>query len=229
MLVLWDIDGTLLSAGGVGAEVFDDALEATLGLRPSERLPMSGKTDPQIVHEYLELLDVDEPHRHVAPILEQLEIGLRGATTRIREEGRVHPGVVELIEALASRGDVIQSVLTGNIAPNAVVKLAAFGLEHRLELEIGAFGSDRADRNELVPIAVERAREAHGFASGASLDHRRLAERPRLRAAGGARCLLVATGRHGLEELAALEPEAVVPDLGRTDEILAILLEPSLA
>ena len=51
-----------------------------------------------------------------------------------------------------------QSLLTGNIAPNAVVKVSAFGLQRWLDLEIGAYGSDDADRLRLVPVALERAR-----------------------------------------------------------------------
>ena len=58
----------------------------------------------------------------------------------------------ELLQALAADGRLHLSVLTGNIAPNAVVKLAAFGLDKWLDLETGAYGSDHEDRQQLVPI-----------------------------------------------------------------------------
>src|SRR5579864_2900672 len=76
-LLLWDVDGTLVRAGDLGAAVFDLALEGVLGLRPATRVRMSGKTDPQIVSEYLAQLDVDRhderPDELVESILQSLE------------------------------------------------------------------------------------------------------------------------------------------------------------
>ena len=225
-LILWDIDGTLMSAGGIGAEVFDRALARTLGRQPAARLPMSGKTDPQIVGEYLTLLAVEEPERHVDAILAELERELAAATEKIQRQGRILPGVRELLDELGARPDVIQSVLTGNIAPNALVKLAAFGLEDRLDLTIGAFGSDHANRNELVPIALARARAARGTPIGLD-DVWIIGDSPNDLAcarAGGVHCLLVATGHFTTAELAALGPDAVVDDLSDTAAILALVL-----
>jgi phosphoglycolate phosphatase-like HAD superfamily hydrolase len=116
-------------------------------------------------------------------------------------------------------------VLTGNIAPNALVKLASFDLDRLLDLEVGAFGSDHADRNELVPIARERVARLRGkrFASfevwvvGDSENDLACAR------AGGVRCLLVGTGRAGLDELRTLGADAVLADLGDTDSVIEIL------
>ncbi|MGH9115687.1 MAG: hypothetical protein ACRDWW_07640, partial [Acidimicrobiales bacterium] len=59
-LLLWDVDGTLVRAGDLGAAVFDVALEAVLGERPAGRVRMSGMTDPQIVREYLNMMGIKE-------------------------------------------------------------------------------------------------------------------------------------------------------------------------
>ncbi|MGH9091382.1 MAG: haloacid dehalogenase-like hydrolase, partial [Acidimicrobiales bacterium] len=210
-LVLWDVDGTLVDAGGIGAEVFDDAIERVLGVRPPTRVRMSGKTDPQIVGEYLALMEVAEPRGHVVPVLDELVVALAAAEQAIRERGRVLPGVARVLAGLAEEGTVVQTVLTGNVAPNAAVKLGAFGLQRWLDLEIGAYGSDHADRELLVPVALERAARLRGrtFAPG---DVWVVGDAPADLAcarAGGARCLLVATGRAGYHELAALRPDAV--------------------
>ncbi|HTW98772.1 MAG TPA: HAD family hydrolase [Acidimicrobiales bacterium] len=223
-LVLWDIDGTLVRTGPVGAEVFDTALERVLGRLPETRVLMSGKTDPQIVREYLELLDEDDPGA-IPEVLGHLELELAAASHRIAAEGQVCPGVPALLERLAGCGGVAQSVLTGNIAPNAVLKLSAFGLERWIDLEAGAFGSDHEDRRELVGVALRRQRELRGRAFSAE-ETWVVGDTPNDLAcarAGGTRCALVATGRYGLEELAAAGPDAAFADLADTDAVVEVL------
>jgi phosphoglycolate phosphatase-like HAD superfamily hydrolase len=224
-LVLWDIDGTLIRAGEIGAVVFDRALVRSLGTAPSSRVRMSGKTDPQIVREYLALMEVDEADRHVPLVLGHLEAELAAAAETLAIDGAVLPGVPEVLGQLAAEGGVLQSVLTGNIAPNAVVKLTAFGLQRWLDLEVGAYGSDHADRRALVPIARRRARALRGatfspdevWVVGDSSNDLACAR------AAAVRCLLVGTGRTPLAELADLHPDAVAADLSDVGRIVELL------
>jgi phosphoglycolate phosphatase len=225
-LVLWDIDGTLVRSGDIGAEVFDRALELALGRPPASRIRMGGKTDPQIVREYLELMEVDGAEDHLPVVLRHLEEQLAEAAHLVAEKGQVLPGAGEVLERLAQEPQVIQSVLTGNIAPNAVVKLKAFGLDRWLDLEIGAYGSDQADRKALVPIALERVRRLRGQVLGPDQvwvvgDTERDLEGAR---ASGTRCLLVATGRSALAELSHLGADAVLADLSDTEAVTTLLL-----
>jgi phosphoglycolate phosphatase-like HAD superfamily hydrolase len=224
-LILWDIDGTLVRAGEVGAEIFDAAIEKILGRRPSDRVVMSGKTDPQIVAEYLLDFDLPDAPSHVPAILVELEAELVARAQEISDRGFVLPGIEELLARLAADDDIDQTVLTGNIAPNALIKLSAFGLDRWLNLEMGAYGSDHADRNELVPIAIDKVRAARGhryrpdqvWVVGDAPNDLACAR------AGGARCLLVATGRPTFDELEALGPDALRHDLSDVDDIVALL------
>ncbi len=225
-LVLWDIDGTLVRAGDIGAEVFDRAIELALGRPPASRIRMGGKTDPQIVREYLELMEVDGAEEHLPTVLRHLEEQLAEAAHIVKERGRALPGVGELLQRLAQEPRVIQSVLTGNIAPNAVVKLKAFGLDRWLDLEVGAYGSDQADRRALVPVALDRVRRLRGRALRPEAvwvvgDTERDLEGAR---ASGARCLLVATGRTTLAQLSQLGADAVLADLSDTEAVATLLL-----
>ena len=224
-LILWDVDGTLIHSRGIGAAVFDRALERVIGMAPSSRLVLGGKTDPQIALEYLEAMAVDDADGKLSLVVEAVEAEVAAAATLLAETGNPMPGVPELLARLAAEEGVHQSVLTGNTAANAVVKVSAFGLEKWLDLEVGAYGSDHADRCQLVPIAVERARRLRAWDvdaattwvvgdTGNDLACAR---------AAGARCLLVATGKVPLEELERLGPDHVLPDLSDTDAVVRIL------
>ena len=211
-LLLFDIDGTLVRAGPIGAAVFNRAIVAVLGEVPTERVRMSGKTDPQIVREYLALVQSDDPS-HLPAVLAHLERELAGAASQIAADGETCPGVPTLLSALAGDDRLHSSVLTGNIAPNAVVKLSAFGLDKWLDLEAGAYGSDHEDRRELVPIALERLASLRGVRLTPEATWV-IGDTPRdfeCAEAGGARCLLVATGAYGLEELVPLGADAALP------------------
>jgi phosphoglycolate phosphatase-like HAD superfamily hydrolase len=224
-LVLWDIDGTLLQSGGVGAEVFDRAIERAVGSRPPARITMSGKTDPQICREHLGLLDLEDPDAHIPAVLGYLAEELAAREATITEEGHVLPGVERALETLGRAEWCHQSVLSGNLAANALVKLRAFSLERFLDTDNGAYGSDNADRNKLVPLALERSATRRGvqYEPGAVWV---IGDSPNDLAcarAGGVRCALVATGRFGPDELSALGPDACFDDLADTEALVSVL------
>jgi phosphoglycolate phosphatase-like HAD superfamily hydrolase len=228
-LVLWDVDGTLIRTNGIGAEVFDRAFVHVLGLAPtariSQQIRLSGKTDPQIALEYLELMEVEDPERHLPLVLELLAAELAAAAGILAQSGSALPGVPDLLARLAVTEGVHQTLLTGNVAANALVKVAAFGLDRWLELDIGAYGSDHADRRQLVPIAIERTRRLRE-ADVTADDTWVIGDTARDLAcaeAAGAHCLLVATGGSSLAELAPLEPEALLANLSDVDAVFRLL------
>jgi phosphoglycolate phosphatase-like HAD superfamily hydrolase len=154
-----------------------------------------------------------------------VESELATAAAELAAHGAPLPGVPDLLARLAADGGVRQTLLTGNLAANAAVKVAAFGLDRWLDLEIGAYGSDHADRCQLVPIALERARRLRHLDVDAD-DTWVVGDTARDLAcaqAGGVRCLLVATGGSPLSELAALEPDALMDDLSDVDTAFKIL------
>ena len=227
-LVLWDIDGTLLRGGGVGRDVFDEAVTAVLGRHPGDhRVRMGGKTDPQIALEilaYAALEDADA-EAHLPAVLEALERALEAGAGRLRAEGFVLPGVPEVLRALDVDPSARCSVLTGNTQANALVKLAAFELTTWIDVEIGAFGSDDADRTALVPVALERARRLRALALDPT-DVWVVGDTPRDLAcarAAGVRCALVATGHVSLDELRATDADAVLEDLSDVDGVVKLL------
>jgi phosphoglycolate phosphatase-like HAD superfamily hydrolase len=226
-LLLWDVDGTLVRAGDLGAAVFDVALQAVLGTRPAARVRMSGKTDPQIVREYLQQMEVPETPELVEAVLRSIEghLAVAAAEGELIAGGSACPGTADVLALLAGDARVVSTLLTGNIAPNALVKVAAFGLDRWLDLSLGAYGSDEEDRNLLVPVALRRLADERGVRL-APADAWVIGDTPRdLECArvAGARCLLVATGRYAVGELAELGADALLGDLSDPPAVVKLL------
>ena len=229
-LVLFDIDGTLLSAGRVARDAILRSLQTSYGwgYRPDHedrgKFDFSGKTDPQIVRE-LVLEDVGHERfeqglpRALELYLEELERQLLPGTVVPK------PGIVALLERLAAEPRVTLGLLTGNLERGARLKLAPPGFNPYFGF--GAFGSDSADRYELPPIAVERAYvhsgrrfegksvvivgdSVHDVACGRSL---------------GVRAVAVATGVTSPERLAAERPDALFDSFADTDRAFEAIVE----
>jgi phosphoglycolate phosphatase len=218
LLVLWDIDGTLVDSAGHGGAAFEEAFTAVVGRRP-RAVEFAGRTDHQIALAML------EGEREPLPrLLEELATALEGRGEAMRRDGRVYPGVRATLEAVDRLEGVVQSLLTGNIEANAALKLAAFGLDRWLDFEIGAYGSDpHEERSDLVAIARERTAAKHGEPAEAVL----VGDTPLdVRAAheAGARAVAVASGFSDVESLRAAGPDQVLPDLRDTSAALAAIV-----
>ena len=226
-LVLWDIDGTLLRAGRIAGAVFASAVESMFGVDAQDHgISYGGKTDPQIGREILAALSIDhDAEVHLPQLMEAIELGLVEGQQEMRERGFVLPGVEAVLARLHDRPDVVQSVLTGNTRANAVLKLETFELDRWIDTDVGAYGSDDADRNRLVPLALARVTERYG---ATSKDRTWVVGDTPFDAAcaraGGVRCLLVATGHASREVLEAAGADVVVDDLSDTDAIVSLLV-----
>jgi len=213
-LVLFDIDGTLVDCGRQSRGPFAAALREVFGETGDlDRYDFSGKTDSRIVFDLLsgvgrsreEILAAEPEVRK--RYVERLEADLDRARMRLL------PSVVELLDELAARPDVTLGLLTGNWELGARIKLSRHDLNRFFPF--GSFGDGRLDRDELPPIAWERALEATG---------RRFGPRETLivgdsvldvgcARAHGIPCLAVATGWTAEETLAAAGADRVVADL----------------
>ena len=217
LLVLWDVDGTLVRTAGHGGLAFEEAFRAVVGRDP-EPVEYAGRTDRQIAQAMLGDGPGDTPR-----ILEELAAALELRKDAMAAEGYAYPGVPEVLEALHRRDDVINSLLTGNIQANAVVKVSAFGLEPWLDFEVGAYGSDpHEERSDLVAVARERAAAKYGEPTGAVL----VGDTPLDVLAAqeaGARAVAVATGFADPEALRASGPDAYLDDLSDAGAAVAAI------
>jgi len=226
-LVLFDIDGTLLSSDGAGRRAMEGALSRVFGSTGDASYRYDGKTDMQIVRELMR----GQGHADDA-IDARLPDVVSHYLTRLRDElatGARHvrrlPGVAELLDALERRRDVVLGLLTGNVAEGAAAKLGAAGIDIA-RFRVNAFGSDHEHRPRLPEIAQRRAQESLGVSleghaivvigdTPADIDCARSV---------GARTIAVATGRYSVDELAKHAPSAVFEDLSDTDVVVAAIM-----
>ena len=225
-LVLWDIDGTLVDSARLGRDAFLEAFEKVTGGPPRGLVPFAGRTDLEIAHDMLEAAGVDAGEELLDRFEEELVASMASRADEIRQLGHALPGAHDALERLAAEPGVIQSLLTGNVERNALVKLSAFGLARHLDFAAGAYGSDHRRRGELVAIARRRAEERHGTRVAPS-DVVLIGDTPLDVAAareGGARAVGVATGPYGQTALAEAGADAVLADLSDTDAVVRQVL-----
>lgn len=162
-LFLFDIDGTLLHPGPRPREWFGDAISKLTGHTVSLKLEdVRGSTDPLIIEHALQRLGYprDEINDLKPRILESYVDHMVSDYLHDSAPRYLFPGVVDVLEDLSCRADVVLGLVTGNMEQVARLKLNAFGLWDFFK--IGAFASDADLRIELPPIALARAESHYG-------------------------------------------------------------------
>ena len=229
-LFLFDVDGTLVTARGAGRFALGRALESIYGTAGAiDQYDFRGKTDPRIVLDLM--IEAGLPERVIGDGLrrcfdayvEELQ-HLIGDGSRVQ----VMPGIADIVRALGAREDALVGLLTGNIEAGARVKLRPTGLWPLFQ--VGAFGSDDADRRRLPEIACARARTLVGrpfpfervtIIGDTPLD-------VDCARACGAVAVAVATGQHAAHELAGCAPDLLFTDFSDFAAALTALTSPTL-
>jgi phosphoglycolate phosphatase-like HAD superfamily hydrolase len=222
LLVLWDVDYTLLNAAGLGNYLYEAVFKDMFGRELAVVAPKAGRTDRAILLDTFELAGVAEPRAHVDDFLAALARRVAAVDGSVPVEVRALPGAAGAIAALAEAG-ARQSVLTGNIRPLAALKLRLAGLGEHLDLDVGAYGDAHEDRAELVTVARRAARAAYGADFGGRSTVL-VGDTPLDVAAalgGAARAVGVATGSFTAADLAAAGAHVVLPDLTDASLVLA--------
>jgi phosphoglycolate phosphatase-like HAD superfamily hydrolase len=215
-IALFDIDGTLLRAGGAGRRAVElalcEVLEDDNGSVSLESVEFAGRTDPWIVRTALmqygvtanDALIHEVLRRYVAHLPRELELA---------SAFEVLPGVLSLLAELTARDDVVLGLGTGNTQPAAYAKLARGGLDSFFSF--GGFGSDHTDRAELLRTGLSRGLERAGARPGGARVVV-IGDTPHDVAAAqaiGAHCVAVSTGGYDGSALEAAGATVVVPDL----------------
>lgn len=226
-LILWDIDGTMVIVKrGVYDPLFAEMCREIYG-RDVEmgNYRYSGKTDRGIIHELGEMAGFSEVDVE-AKLPTAADFIARGLEERLdKKDIKLLPNVIELLEIFDKHEGVVQGLLTGNLPKCAELKLRPFDIDRYFKF--GVYGIESRDRNELGPIALERAIEhmphpplhpKDVIIIGDSIRDVECAN------AIGATCIITLTGHTPISELSPLQPDFIVNDLSDTEGIMRMVL-----
>jgi phosphoglycolate phosphatase len=221
-LLLWDIDATLISTAGAGDKALKQIVARRWGVEDDfHDIEIAGRTDIAIARSILEKYCVPLTDENVREFLDEYLMRLERELPQL--DGRVLPGVAEILERLHPNPDRVLALLTGNLRRGAELKLSRYGLWHYFDF--GAFADDHHDRNELGAFARRRAQEEHGHDfEVAAIDV--IGDTGHDIACGkifGARTIAVATGTWTREQLAAHNPDFLFDDLADVEHVIARL------
>jgi phosphoglycolate phosphatase-like HAD superfamily hydrolase len=222
-LLLFDIDGTLITSGGAGEGALKDAMLECFDIDEDlSGITLAGATDALIARLLLE--------KHGLPVTAEnssalLESYLRHLPHRMpKHAGRLLPGIIELLERLKTHDEFALALLTGNLRRGAEIKLTHYSVWHYFEF--GAFADDHHDRNELGHFARSRALDHHGIEFPAESIYV-IGDTPRDIECGraiGAKTVAIATGNYSPAVLEEHRPDFVFADLSDTNVIVSALL-----
>ncbi len=226
VLLLWDVDHTLIENSGVSKAVYARAFEMMTGRAAEVQPGTDGRTDHEIVRNLLTANGAAFTPEAEASYQSVLIDAMRELRPRLMRDGFTLPGVPDVLHAVSQIRGIVQSVLTGNIRPNAEAKLRLLGDHARvLDLDVGGYGSDDVRRPRLVGAAQRKASQKYGVAFGPSSTVL-VGDTERDVAAaleGGALIVAVATGVTSQEELRQAGAHVVLPDLVDAPGFVAIV------
>lgn len=205
ILVLWDIDGTLVTHAPAARDRHAYAVSTVLG-REIERLPAGiGKTDRQIIVElFADHLPTEDEIEQAITVIDAVT-----AEDMLTSPSTALDGTRETLLHLTDIG-AEHSVLTGNTPRRARLKLESAGLAEHIDFDSGFYGHVHSTRMELVADAAERLSLQPGvrpvIIGDTPLDI--LAGH-----ASGIPVIAVATGIYSMDDLRDHRPHAVVKDL----------------
>jgi len=213
MLVLFDIDGTMLSSEGVGVRSIEETCEKMFGKPCSlEGIPVGGRLDPLIWNDVCAKYKVHDADGLHATFRKQYTEVLRKNLQQV--DVTVLQGVKELIAALGAMEQVALGLVTGNYEETGKMKVEQAGFDSSI-FAANAWGTDGKVRNDLPPVAIAKYGKGgpvvllgdtiHDVTSGKS---------------SGCKVIAVCTGSHDRAILAASDPDLLLEDLTETEAVL---------
>jgi phosphoglycolate phosphatase-like HAD superfamily hydrolase len=212
-ILLFDLDGTLITTGGAGKRAIERAFERVHGRADACGFSLAGMTDRAILRRGLESIGEKATDGAIDRLIDIYLGALVGEVAAVEKDRyRIHPGVERAIEACKAKGFAV-GLGTGNLREAARIKLERVDLFRHFDF--GGFGSDAEDRTELVRIGAQRGAARLGRPLG-ECRVVVVGDTPKDVAAArgiGAECVCVATGGFATADLSARGATHVFEDL----------------
>jgi phosphoglycolate phosphatase len=200
MVVLFDVDETLVHTGGSGARSWDAAFRKVYG-RPADigAHSSAGETDPQVARStFKAVMGRDPSDDELDRVYAQYLIHLADDIL-VSPQYRVLAGAEDTLKALTGAG-VLLGIISGAMEGAARTKLIPADLNRYFIF--GAYGSDSPVRPDIVTLAIHKATTLHAGLRPEQVFV--VGDTPRDISAGNAAggvSIGVATGKYSKEEL----------------------------
>jgi len=224
-VLLFDIDGTLVTTGGAGRRALERVFSHCFGREDACSFRLDGMTDRAIVRAGLTSIGIAATKEEIDAVLRDYVRILEEEVARVDpSQYHLHAGIQDALDAARARPEIALGLGTGNIREGARVKLSRVGIYDRFAF--GGFGCDHEDRVELLRCGAGRGAERLGV----PVRECRVVvvgDTPKdiVAAQGiGAESVGVGTGRFNAEELLSMGATAAFPDLsvpGALETLLA--------
>ena len=223
-ILLFDIDGTLINTRGSGLTALKMAFTEVFARPAPAKIDAAGRTDRGIARDLFLGHAIEDTADHWRDFETAY---LRHLATQLPlRDGIVLPGVVDLLQQLTNRDDVVVGLLTGNTPAGARLKLEHFEIDYYFAF--GGFGDRHPQRNGVARDALAAA-QAHLRQPIAPKQVWVIGDTPMdIHCARhlGANAVAVATGQHTREDLAREKPDLLLEDLGQAASLLECLNGP---
>lgn len=219
----FDIDGTLLHSGGAGQHAMEQALAEIFGVHgPYDDIPSAGRTDRAITADLFRHHGIEATEETVGRFLNAYLAHLPHSLASL--DGRVLPGIAELLDALSGQETFALGLLTGNYRVGAELKLKHYCIDHHFHF--GGYGDRHHDRDDVARWALTEARTylRHEVSPATAWVIGDTPSDVRCARAIGARVIAVATGIYTAEELARTEPDHLFESFADVEQVLGVLL-----
>jgi len=215
VVVLFDVDETLVHTGGAGARSWSAAFEKIYGV-PADigKHTSAGETDPQVAREtFIGVMGREPTDDELDRLYAQYLLHLADDIL-VAPEYRVLPGAEQTLRALGEAG-VMLAVVSGAMEGAARTKLVPANLNRFFIF--GTYGSDSPDRAELTRLGIEKATRLHRGLTPSQVFV--VGDTPRdieAAQAAGAVSVGVATGHYSVDELTSAGGDHVLSSLEET-------------
>lgn len=158
-LLLFDIDATLLHTHGAGIRAMQRAGQKMFGEHFSlEGIVFAGCLDPHIFRDAAIQSTIENHEEHLDAFIQAYRRELISELESPQNPAHLCPGIMDLLNELRGRDDVMLGLVTGNYAITAPIKLKAVDINPNWFVANG-FGCMADYRPHLVPIAIKEAEQ----------------------------------------------------------------------
>lgn len=223
ILLIWDIDGTLIDSKGLGRRAMDEAFLHLFNIKEGFKdVSMAGRLDSQIIKRAFEINEIIDMKfdRFLDTYEEMLKKELKHNTS-----SRVLPGITEILESASNQENLFHVLGTGNCARGARLKLSHLGLDKYFK--IGGFGDEDVQRWEIIKKAINKAENFYKIDFSIKNIYV-IGDTPLDIECGkilGIKSVAVATGGYSYKELEECEPDFIFQSFGAFEEFLSILIK----